>query len=129
MSRVKGVLDTRVGYTGGKKSSGVAYRSMGDHTEALQVDFDPRVISYETILSHFFSQHNPHAKKSSVQYRNALWYHDETQKKKAEAAIAALEKARGRKVLTPLESLKTFYMAEEYHQHYNQKARSGRGRY
>ena len=74
MARVQGVLATRVGYTGGTKSSGVAYRSMGDHTEACQVDFDPRIVSYQKMLDLFFSFHNPYSNKSSRQYRNCLWY-------------------------------------------------------
>lgn len=130
MARVRGVLATRVGYTGGKKSSGVAYRSMGDHTEACQVDFDPRIISYKQMLDYFWSMHNPYNSRSSRQYRSVLWYHDDNQKKIAQDSVAAMNKATAtgihRKVATPLEKLGKFYLAEEYHQQYNQKAR---GRY
>mmetsp|Transcript_62303 Transcript_62303/g.126611 ORF Transcript_62303/g.126611 Transcript_62303/m.126611 type:complete len:131 (-) Transcript_62303:282-674(-) len=130
MARVQGVLATRVGYTGGTKSSGVAYRSMGDHTEACQVDFDPRIVSYQKMLDLFFSFHNPFSNKSSRQYRNCLWYHDDAQKKAAQAYIAEMNAPSSsgihRKVVTPLEPKGAFYLAEEYHQQYNAKAR---GRY
>lgn len=130
MARVRGVLDTRVGYTGGTKKSGVHYRSMGDHTEACQVDFDPRVISYKEMLNYFWSFHDPYRLKSSRQYRNVLWYHSEAQKKAALASVAEMNErtASGihRKVATPIEPITAFWMAEEYHQQYNAKAR---GRY
>lgn len=129
MSRVRGVLATRVGYTGGSKKSGVAYRSMGDHTEACQVDFDPRVISYKQMLDLFWGMHDPYRKKSSRQYRNCLWYHNDEQKKTALESIPELNKGTAtgiqRKVATPLEPKKAFWLAEEYHQQYNAKSRRG----
>lgn len=127
MARVRGVLATRVGYTGGKKSQGVAYRSMGDHTEACQVDFDPRVISYRQLVDKFWTMHNPFRGKSSRQYRNAIWYHDEKQKKVIMESMAAISGATAtgmqRIVQTAVEKKGPFYMAEEYHQQYNAKAR------
>ena len=141
MRKVKGVLATRVGYTGGTKAKGVHYRSMGDHTEACQVDFDPRVISYKQLLDMFWTMHNPYRLKTSRQYRNCLWYHSETQKKTAQASMAALTKTTKREVrssvhppscllhaatltvyflyaqgATPLEPAGPFWRAEEYHQ-------------
>lgn len=127
MQRVRGVLATRVGYTGGKKSSGVAYRSMGDHTEACQVDFDPRVVTYAQMLDLFWSMHNPWGRKSSRQYRNALWYHNDAQKKTVLEAVAKMngdgKTGIQRQVQTAIEPKTAFYLAEEYHQQYNAKAR------
>lgn len=57
----KGVLRTRVGFTGGSKD-GPAYKSLGDHTEAIEIDFDPSEISYESLLQLFWTNHDPTAR-------------------------------------------------------------------
>lgn len=123
MRSVKGVIATRVGYTGGTKKKGVHYRSLGDHTEACQVDFDPRIISYRDMLALFWKMHDPFKLKMSTQYRNCLWFHSEAQKKAAEESIADLNTISGRHVLTPLEPIGPFWRAEEYHQQYLAKRR------
>lgn len=57
----KGVIRTRVGFTGGKKEN-PAYKNLGDHTEAVDVDYDPNIVSYEQLLELFWSNHNPSAR-------------------------------------------------------------------
>lgn len=57
----KGVIRTRVGFTGGEKKAPV-YKNLGDHTEAVELEFDPKVVTYETLLDIFWSNHNPSAR-------------------------------------------------------------------
>jgi peptide-methionine (S)-S-oxide reductase len=108
---------TRVGYTGGT-TSGPTYRSLGDHTEAIQIDFDPRAISYGQLLEVFFRSHNPCARPWSRQYRSAIFCHDVRQRRLAEAMAQQVAKARGEELRTAVEDLHTFYRAEDYHQKY-----------
>ncbi|EGD72252.1 methionine sulfoxide reductase A [Salpingoeca rosetta] len=114
-----GVLRTRVGYTGGHKSN-PTYYSLGDHTEAVQIEFDPKVVTFEQLLDKFWVQHDA-SRKSSRQYQSALWYQTEDQKQAILKAIEAEEKKaryRGRKIATHVAPLGPFYLAEDYHQKY-----------
>ena len=120
--KLSGVIDTRVGYTGGTTPD-PTYHSMGDHTESIQIDFDPNVISYQALLDHFWASHDP-VYKSSCQYKSAIFYHDDEQKRLAEESFAEEEKKRKKKIFTCLQPLETFYLAEDYHQKYLTKARS-----
>ena len=104
-----------MGYAGGK-TPGPTYARIGDHTETLQVDFDPRVTSYETLLGVFWKSHDPSRKAWSTQYRHALFYHDEAQRKLAVETRAAIEKERGKKVTTEILPFTGFTLAEDYHQ-------------
>src|SRR5262249_18399740 len=74
-----GVVRTRVGYTGGT-SKDPTYYSLGDHTETLQIDFDPTVITYEQLLEVFWHTHNPCAQPWSRRYMSTVFYHGESQK-------------------------------------------------
>lgn len=121
-----GILETRVGYTGGKKLTNVHYRNIQDHTEAIQIDFDPSVVSYDDLLAKWWKAINPHGSSRSCQYKSAVWYHNDDQKKKIEASIAAIEKASGRKVTVEHMKASEFFLAEEYHQHYVAKQRGRR---
>ena len=121
-------MATRVGYTGGKRAN-PTYRSMADHTEATQVDFDPQVVSYDELLAIIWRSHNPFGNKGSCQYKSAIWYDpaSPSQQASVEASAAALSKAKGGlKVQTCLEPLGPFYLAEEYHQKYIAKQSGGR---
>lgn len=117
------MIRTRVGYAGGKKKA-PTYRSMGDHTETVQVDFDPQRITYTQLLDIIWESHRPTGRNSSGQYMNAVFYHDEGQQETALASKAALEKKLGRSVTTRVLPVRSFTMAEDYHQKYILKSQS-----
>ena len=96
---------------------------MGDHTEALQVDFDPTQISFEAIVDLFWRTHNPCANAYSRQYRSAIWYHDAEQKELLERSQAAVSGKFDGGVLTAVEPFEKFYLAEDYHQKYRLQSR------
>jgi len=94
--RVKGVKDAAVGYTGGHKPNPtyqeVCYTATG-HAEAVEVEFDPQVVSYERLLEMFWEEHDPCARSYSRQYKAAVYWQGEAQK---EAALRSRDE-RGRK--------------------------------
>lgn len=117
-TNVRGVISTVVGYAGGETDY-PTYKSIQDHTEAIRLEFDPSVISYEEILTHFFNQQGgpPGYPSYSRQYRSAILYHSEEQKGIAERMIADYKRSGGsKKVFTDVEPATDFYRAEEYHQ-------------
>lgn len=90
---------------------------MGDHTETLQIDFDPAQISFESLLKHFWGSHDPTSRRPT-QYKSIVFYHDENQRRQAEASLER-ESARRRVLLhTEIRPLESFYRAEDYHQKY-----------
>jgi methionine-S-sulfoxide reductase len=111
-----------VGYTGGTLKD-PTYHELGDHSEALQIDFDPNRISYADVLATFWKAHNPSRRSWSRQYRNALFYHDDGQRLAAQASREEIAKQRGRRVRTAIEPLGIFYRAEGYHQKYRLRSR------
>lgn len=122
-SKLKGVSKTRVGYAGGKKKN-PSYHNLGDHTETVEITFDPKIISFEELLKHFWKQHDPTVQEVT-QYKSVIFYQNEEQKKLAEKSKQEAEKKLGRKIVTEIIKAGTFYQAEEYHQKYLQK---GKGR-
>ena len=126
---VKGVTDVKSGYSGGdSKSADYDTVSTGDttHAEAVLVTFDPAKVTYTQLLSVFFSvAHDPtevnrQGPDTGSQYRSAIFYTDDAQKKAAQAYIDAINasKAFPKPVATQLVPLIKFYEAEEYHQNY-----------
>ena len=128
---------TSVGYTGGTAANPtyelVCTGGTG-HAEAVEVVFDPRVVSYEGLLDVFWRTHDPTTPNRQgpdvgTQYRSAVFYHDERQRALAEASREALERSGrpgGRPVVTEISPAGTFWRAEEYHQQYHEKGgRSG----
>jgi peptide-methionine (S)-S-oxide reductase len=116
------VVRTRVGYTGGKKLN-PTYYSLGDHTESLQIDYDPEQISYEQLLNIFWDSHNPTRGAWSAQYKAAVFAHNEAQMVLAEASKAQIASEKtgkwfNRKIHTEILPAETFYLAEDYHQKY-----------
>ena len=91
---------------------------MGDHTESLQVDFDPEQIAFEEIADLFWKTHNPCGTPYSQQYMTAIWYHDDVQRAVLEARKESLQQRFEGAVTTPVQSLGKFYLAENYHQKY-----------
>lgn len=128
---VRGVLSTQVGYTGGhlfQPSYKDVCSGRTGHAEAVEVLFDPEKVSYEQLLEVFWANHDPTTRNRQGpdighQYRSAIFFHDEDQKR---AAVAQKEKldASGRlfrPVVTEVEPAATFWRAEEYHQQYLEK--------
>ena len=111
------MIRTRVGYTGGTKAD-PTYYSLGDHTETIEIDFDPAVISYGQLLELFVASHNPCAKPWSRQYMSAIFFHDAEQKRAAEQWASRVAAQRGAAVQTLITKAERFYLAEDYHQKY-----------
>jgi peptide-methionine (S)-S-oxide reductase len=116
------VIRTRVGYAGGEKEN-PTYRSLGNHTETFQVDFDPSVLSFEQLVTLFWESHNPCSAGGSTQYKKIVFYHSPEQKKTIEATRAAIEEKRGEPVRTEIRKAPTFWSAEDYHQKYRLRSR------
>ena len=129
---VKGVIDTKVGYTGGNVKNPSYEKVCTDatgHAEAIEVTFDPKIVSYEKLLEVFWRTHDPtqfnrQGPDVGSQYRSAIFYHDEKQKKAAISSMEALQKSekyKNKKIHTQIAKAEKFYPAEEYHQKYFQK--------
>jgi methionine-S-sulfoxide reductase len=114
------VVRTRVGYAGGDKQ-GPTYRDLGDHSEAIQIDFDPSVIDYGDLLDVFWESHNPTRPSWSLQYASFIFTHDEEQARKAKESAAAL----GKEIATGIKPLDRFWRAEDYHQKYRLRNSAG----
>lgn len=97
------------------------YGKMGDHTETVQVDYDPRRITYAQLLDIFWKSHKPTSGSWSRQYLNVVFYHNEEQRLQALASKAAVEQKIGHAVKTEVAPLRSFTMAEDYHQKYTLK--------
>jgi peptide-methionine (S)-S-oxide reductase len=110
------VIRTQVGYAGGTKEN-PTYHDLGDHSETIQIVYDPTRISYEELLDIFWSTHNPTVRPWSRQYASFVFYHDETQRELALKTKAQQEAQRGT-IFTEIVPAGTFYPAEAYHQKY-----------
>lgn len=126
--RVDGVAEVVSGYTGGNnRNPNYAEVSSGStgHAEAVQLKFDPNVVSYVKLLEIFFSTHDPttlnrQGADVGTQYRSAIFYHNSQQKKLAEDVIRKLEdeKLYDKPIVTEVNKFDIFYKAEDYHQDY-----------
>ena len=116
------MIRTRVGYSGGDKEN-PTYHNLGDHTETIEIDFDPTVISYEDLLNVFWQEHDPTSLNWSRQYRNAVFYHSEEQKKLAEHYKAKLDGSGAFRapIVTEISPYTSFYPAEQYHQDFYER--------
>jgi peptide-methionine (S)-S-oxide reductase len=126
---IKGVTDSRSGYAGGTAKTAkydIVSNGGTGHAESVQVTFDPSQVSYEQLLHIFFSvvhdptQLNRQGPDSGTQYRSAIFYTNEDQKRAAENYIAELTKSKtfSRPIVTQVVPLDKFYDAEDYHQDY-----------
>lgn len=97
---------------------------MGDHTETVQVDYDPARISYTQLLDIFWQSHRPEKRSWSRQYMNAVFYHNESQRLQAETSRSLVAQKIGDDVKTKVLPLKSFTMAEDYHQKYLLKSKN-----
>lgn len=129
--KMPGVESTRVGYSGGDVPN-ATYRNHGTHAEAIEINFDPAVISYRKILEFFFQIHDPSTANRQgndvgMSYRSAIFYVDDQQKTTAEDTIADVN-ASGLwpgKVVTELSPAGPFWEAEPEHQDYLERIPNG----
>ena len=133
---IPGVVATQVGYCGGKTGNPTyddVCSQLTGHAEAVEVTFDPAVVTYETLLHHFWGMHDPtqlnrQGPDVGTNYRSAIFWHSDGQRVIAEASRAD-EDASGRHrrpIVTEIQPVSTFWKAEEYHQQYLAK-RCGKG--
>lgn len=111
------MIRTRVGYAGGSKEN-PTYYSLGDHSETIQIDYDPTQISYRQLLDVFWSSHNPIYEPWSRQYKSTIFFHSEEQKRLAIETKDSEEARLGRRIFTEIIPFSEFYLAEDYHQKY-----------
>ena len=126
-----GVINTRVGYTGGRNEN-PTYENHPGHAEAVEIEYDDSKTSFKKLLDLFFRIHNPttinrQGNDIGDSYRSAIFYANDEEKKEAEDFITMVNKSGKWKdpVVTTLEPLKRFWSAEEYHQNYLQKNPGG----
>ena len=129
--KLPGVVETRVGYTGGTVKN-ATYEHHEGHAEAVEITFDPKKTSFEQILLFFFKVHDPttmnrQGNDMGTSYRSAIFYHDENQKKVAEQVKARVDKSGAwkRPVVTEIVPAREFWLAEDYHQDYLLKHPNG----
>ncbi len=135
MRKRKGVIETRVGYTGGNTKNATydeVKTGLTGHAETVQVLYDPTKTNYEEILKYFFMIHDPttlnqQGNDVGTQYRSHIFYQDENQKKVAQKLIDRIEASRAWKkpIVTKLTKATAFYPAESYHQKYLIKSPKG----
>jgi peptide-methionine (S)-S-oxide reductase len=106
-----------VGYTGGTTAD-PTYKRLGDHTEAVQADFDPAVVDYRELLELFWRSHDASRPAWSRQYMSAVFYADDEQRRLAREVKESLESGAGRGIRTEILPASRFYLAEDYHQKY-----------
>jgi peptide-methionine (S)-S-oxide reductase len=126
-----GVVRTRVGYAGGKVEN-PTYENHEGHAEAVEIEYNTEKTSYKKLLDFFFQIHDPttlnqQGNDQGTSYRSAIFYSNNEEKKEAKDFIDIVNKSGRWKnpVVTTLEPLKIFYLAEEYHQDYLQKNPNG----
>jgi peptide-methionine (S)-S-oxide reductase len=129
--QIKGVTATAVGYSGGHFEN-PTYKDVctgkTGHTEVVEVEYDPALVSYEELLSVFWDNHNPttpnrQAPDVGTQYRSAIFFHNAEQEAAARASKEKLQKSGRYKnpIVTEITPASQFYRAEEYHQQYFEK--------
>jgi len=129
--RVKGILSTQVGYSGGHVAN-PSYREVctgkTGHAESVRLEYDPDIISYDELLEVFWDMHDPTSPNRQgpdigSQYRSVIFYHDEDQRKSAKKSVARLQRSEKyeRDIVTEVVPAGEFYPAEDYHQRYYEK--------
>lgn len=129
--QVPGVINTTVGYMGGTLENPTCEDVCTDrtgHAEVVQIEYNPEQVSYLDLLDIFWNNHNPttlnrQGPDVGTQYRSVIFYHNEEQKKLAEASKEKMDKSGRWKnpIVTEITPASTFWRAEEYHQRYLQK--------
>jgi len=131
LSKTKGVTSTKVGYIGGQLPNPTYEEVCTDktgHAEAVEIEYNPDEISFEELLDVFWNNHDPttlnrQGPDVGIQYRSAIFYHDDKQKEIAEKSKQTLDESTQHKnpIVTQIVPAPTFYTAEEYHQKYFKK--------
>lgn len=127
--QLKGVDKVQSGYAGGhvpSPSYELVCTGTTGHAEAIQITFDPKVISYKQLLEIFFHVHDPttlnrQGPDVGTQYRSAVFYHNEQQKREADEVIKEIQAEKvwdDRQIVTEVVPFKAFYPAEDYHEDY-----------
>ena len=127
--QVDGVLSTRVGYTGGvteKPTYEQVCTGSTGHAEAVEVEFDPKRVSYLQLLDVFWDNHDPttlnrQGPDAGTQYRSAVFFHDDVQHAAAVKSREEAQTKHDRPIVTEITEATPFYAAEEYHQQYLEK--------
>ncbi|KYK31370.1 MAG: methionine sulfoxide reductase A [Thermoplasmatales archaeon SG8-52-3] len=127
--KIKGVINTKVGYMGGNLKNPTYEEVCTDktgHAEAIQIEYDSKHISFEELLKVFWDIHDPTQKNRQGpdvgrQYRSVIFYHNLEQKKLAEKSKKQIQKKYSKPIATEISPVKEFYPAEEYHQKYLEK--------
>ncbi len=134
-AEMDGVVSTAVGYTGGTRRN-PTYEEIctgrTGHAEAVQIEYDPEKVSYTELLEVFWTHHNPttlnrQANDVGTQYRSAVFYHDDAQRREAERTKRLLDEAKvfHSEIVTEVTSASEFWRAEDYHQKYLKKTPNG----
>jgi peptide-methionine (S)-S-oxide reductase len=128
-SKLAGVIKTEVGYCGGDNKE-TTYKEVctgnTNHAEVVKLDFDPKIISYEKILEHFFNIHDPTTLNSQgpdfgTQYRSEIFYLNDVQKEIAKKVLKKMNQDLSGRVVTNISLVNNYCPAEEYHQRYLEK--------
>ncbi len=117
MGALSGVIRTRVGYTGGTTKN-PTYHDLGDHSETVQLDFDPSKVTYEALVEAFFAAHDATRSAGSRQYMSAIFVHDADQERIARSVMKRLQGVSKDVIQTLIMPAAAFYLAEDYHQKY-----------
>lgn len=128
-NQVSGVISTKVGYIGGNLKNPSYEQVCSDktgHVEVVQIEFNPKKASYKRLLKIFWKNHDPTSLNKQgpdigSQYKSAIFYHSDKQKKEAESSMKEFQKKLDKKIVTEIIKAKEFYPAEEYHQKYFKK--------
>ena len=129
--KIEGIVETEVGYCGGKMPN-VTYKEVcsgeTDHAEVVKLTFDSKKISYEKILEYFFEFHDPttldrQGPDIGTQYRSEIFYINDEQKKISYSVLDKLNKKFNSKIVTKVSENKNYTKAEDYHQKYLEKNR------
>jgi len=128
-SKLNGVINTEVGYCGGKTKQ-TSYEEVCEgstnHAEVVKIEFDEKILTYENLLKKFFEMHDPttlnrQGSDVGTQYRSEIFFVNDKQKKIAEEVKSIFNKKCNGKITTNISEQKNYCKAEEYHQKYFQK--------
>ena len=130
-SEIEGIVETEVGYCGGKISN-ITYKEVctgeTEHAEVVKLTYDPKKISYEKIIEYFFKFHDPttlnrQGPDIGTQYRSEIFYNNDEQKNISLLKIEKLNNKFNSKITTKVSEVKNYTKAEDYHQKYLDKNR------
>jgi methionine-S-sulfoxide reductase len=111
-----GVIRTCVGYCGGTRPVSPTYKNIGDHSECVQIDFDPQRITHRELLDAFWRWHDPLSQYGEGQYASAIFYQTDEQRQEAEESKRKQERQYARPLQTRIGKMNKFTRAEEHHQ-------------